>query len=990
MVRDRVGNSLKRAKPLNFPSGSMRVRESIGGDDRNDFYSFNLSNRSSVSVFLNRLQADANLQLLNSRGQVIKTSARKGKSGESVQMVLKAGAYYLRVYPRALQDKTNYSLNLSVSAIPTPGTTDLKSTFFDTQEPLAPGNSFITSFQIQNSGNTDSTGFRVEFYLSTDSTINTNDRLLGSHNIASIAANSNTNIISKTLSLPSSSDAFWSGSKVYHVGVVVDSSNAVLESNESNNVSTGNGSDFDDVLINIPTPIVEIISEPGNTLGTAQILGAVNFSVTQQVSGSDRNDFYRFTTDQSGIFTANLSELSGDADVRLIKDINGNGSIDSAQSFDDTTGILNQGEILAWQWERGTGSESLRQFLDAGTYYVQVMSYDNQTSNYSLSTGFTPAVSDDRKFSIRVNTGNTFNSTAKNTINKAIRFWENIISHSSSNGSHTLTIDVQDDGSLSGYRGNGGGTAFDANGLTTSGNVRLSSLAVSALNINPNQSLDLLIHEFGHVLQLVGSGIFVNQSTGTYNGSTYAGWAYGELLGTYTQTAVPMSSDFGAPPGSSYNHWSEEVFGNETMSNVLKGASGAVSQLSIAALRDVGWNVNYGGAQPYTLPKPGGMGNTTNPLIHDFGTFDAGKREFHVYYQAVNSENTDHFYRVNFNRVGTLNLKLSNLTDNANMRVIHDGNNNGLIDSGEVIETATNLGSTLESINLSNLAAGTYFINVYPDSLSVSTDYKLDLEIASSNPLIGNNLTSTISDFGNTSSGNSNSYWYGSSVDNANFDDLFRFSYSGIGDVTLSLSNLTDNADIRLIYDANSNGLIDVGEVVETSTGTGTTTELINRSNLNPGNYFVHVYRNNLTVNTSYRLDLTLAASEPPITNTLAPVTFSFDSMSPGNFYNFWYGFSVGNTNIDDLFRLNLNGTSTLNLSLSNLTDNADIRLIYDANNNGLIDAGEVIATSANTGTTIEGISRSGLLAGTYYAHIYRYGSVAYTSYKLDLSASVS
>lgn len=989
MFIDRVGNTLRRAKLLNLPSGSIGIRESIGGADRNDFYSFKISNRSSARFLLTKLKADANLQLLNSSGQAVQTSARKGKRNESIETPLAAGTYYLRVYPRTLKNKTNYSLSLSVSAIRLPSTIDLKSTFFETQDPLTAGNNFTTSFQLQNSGNTDSSAFRVEFYLSTDSTVTSSDRLLGFQDIDTVSANSITNIISKTLGLPGSNDAFWGGSKTYYIGAVIDSSNAVLESNESNNANTGSGYDSDVILINILVPIIQPSSEPGNTLETAQIQGSANFSIAQEVNTNNRNDFYRFTTSQSGIFTANLSELTSDADVRLIRDINNNGTVDSAQLFNDATGVLTQGEVLAWQWERGIGSESIRRFLDAGTYYIQVMGYNNQTASYNLSTGFTPANSDDRKFSIQVNPGSSFNSTARSSINKAVKFWENIISHSSLSSVHTLTVDVQEDSSLSGYRGEGGGTAY-LNGLTTAGSVRLSSLAVSALNTNPNQSLDLLIHEFGHVLRLVGGGGFTNQFTGTYNSNTYAGWAYGELLGSYAQTAVPMSPDSGQPSNSSYNHWNEEVFGNETMTNVSMNTTGAISQLSIAALRDAGWNVNYGGAQPYALPKPGGVGNTTNPLIHDFGTFSPGTQEPHVYYRAVNSENTDHFYRVSFSGVGTLNLKLSNLVDNANMRVAYDSNNNGIIDAGEVIAAATNLGSTTESINLSNLAAGIYFVNVYPSSLNVSTDYTLDLEIASSNSPIVNNLAPVTYNFGNTASGSNNNYWYGLSVGNANFDDLFRFSYSGVGDVNLSLSNLTDNADLRLIYDANNNGLIDPGEVMASSASGGTTTELINRSNLAPGNYFVHVYRNNSTVNTPYRLDLTLAASEPPITNTLAPVTFSFGSMNPGNFYNYWYGLSVGNTNIDDLFSFDLNGTSALNLSLSNLSDNADLRLIYDANNNGLIDASEVVATSSSTSTATEVMSLSGLPSGKYYAQVYRYGSVTYTPCRLDLSTSVS
>ncbi|OUL26051.1 hypothetical protein BV372_27395 [Nostoc sp. T09] len=74
----------------------------------------------------------------------------------------------------------------------------------------------------------------------------------------------------------------------------------------------------------------------------------------------------------------------------------------------------------------------------------------------------------------------------------------------------------------------------------------------------------------------------------------------------------------------------------------------------------------------------------------------------------------------------------------------------------------------------------------------------------------------------------------------------------------MSLINLTANANIRLIYDANNNGVFNTGEEMSRSSNSETSTETINRSGLASGNY-VNVYRYVSSINTPYRLNLVSA-----------------------------------------------------------------------------------------------------------------------------------
>ncbi|MBD2165062.1 pre-peptidase C-terminal domain-containing protein [Calothrix membranacea FACHB-236] len=484
------------------------------------------------------------------------------------------------------------------------------------------------------------------------------------------------------------------------------------------------------------------LTDPGNSLSNAEVENSATFSRSEQVSATDLNDFYCFTVNQSGVFTANLTGLTGDADVRLIKDINGNGVIDTAQLYNSTTGVLDPGEILAWQWERGTTSESIRRFLDAGNYYLQVMSYNNQTADYNLTTNFTAAASDNLSFAISPSFGSNINATAQATIQNAINFWKNAIPYTSFNTAQNFALTVIEDPSITGStlaQGDYLTTAIDAKGhiIPISGQLTLSSSYLNTLNTVANYTPDIIIHEIGHALGLVGllNSSAVDPVTGTYQANTYAGWAYGELKGTFSQTAIPLTTGIGV--GSDYIHWKEEVFGSETMTHTTRGATSALSQLSLAALQDIGWNINYGAAQPYTLPLGGTQTSLANVTYnYNKGNVVAAGTSFTggYYSYVVNSEFTDRLHRIQLGGTGTISVTLSNLTANADMRLIYDANNNGLIDAGEVIATAANTGTTSESLDLSNLAAGNYYIDVfasnYLDSLGnqllVNTGYKLN------------------------------------------------------------------------------------------------------------------------------------------------------------------------------------------------------------------------------------------------------------------------
>lgn len=350
------------------------------------------------------------------------------------------------------------------------------------------------------------------------------------------------------------------------------------------------------------------------TLPTAEAQ-APSFSKRDRVDSNNSTDFYTFNVGQSGIFTASLTGLTGDADVRLIQDINSNGSIDA-------------GEILAWQWERGARDESIRRFLGAGTYFVQVFGYNNQAADYTLSTSFTAAASDDQQFRFELSFADSLaglSSAARDAIAQAARFWESVItSRSGITRSNTLSVAITgenltfSDGSPNTGTLAVAGPTFSidsANNLIISrASATLNARKFGEFNANPLYLRDVMIHELAHALgfgtawepvefalsngtRLTAGKRLIDRNTSTYLANTYAGAAYGDLLGTLTATAVPIEPRI-------FAHWDESRFDAELMTPFAEGigAPTPMSSLTLAALRDLGWHINMGAVQAYSLP----------------------------------------------------------------------------------------------------------------------------------------------------------------------------------------------------------------------------------------------------------------------------------------------------------------------------------------------------------------------------------------------------
>lgn len=133
---------------------------------------------------------------------------------------------------------------------------------------------------------------------------------------------------------------------------------------------------------------------------------------------------------------------------------------------------------------------------------------------------------------------------------------------------------------------------------------------------NNEQIKDIMVHELGHALGIgpfwtleylrssfKPLGLVKNLTTDNpiYVGR-YALAEYRKLV----PGAVGVPLESGGGGGTRAAHWSEAVFGNELMTGYLSPTM-PLSRITVGALQDLGYSVNYAKADPYKLPTFSGI-----------------------------------------------------------------------------------------------------------------------------------------------------------------------------------------------------------------------------------------------------------------------------------------------------------------------------------------------------------------------------------------------
>ncbi len=143
-----------------------------------------------------------------------------------------------------------------------------------------------------------------------------------------------------------------------------------------------------------------------------------------------------------------------------------------------------------------------------------------------------------------------------------------------------------------------------AGGLPITGVMSFDVADLETLERN-GSLVNVVIHEMGHVLGIgtLWQRMGLLQGAGTANPIFVGANAmreYGALLRVNRPMPVPVANTGG--PGTRDGHWRESIFGNELMTGFLDGGINPVSRVTVAALEDMGYQVNYAAADNYQLP----------------------------------------------------------------------------------------------------------------------------------------------------------------------------------------------------------------------------------------------------------------------------------------------------------------------------------------------------------------------------------------------------
>ncbi|NJR61973.1 MAG: hypothetical protein HC769_25975 [Cyanobacteria bacterium CRU_2_1] len=103
--------SLSRRDTTGFPL--RRTARNVV--DRTDYYNFNVGAPGQLTVRLNRLRADANLQLFDGTGKSLAIAQKKGRRDETISLNVGAGDFFVKVSP-AGKARTPYVLSIAAPA----------------------------------------------------------------------------------------------------------------------------------------------------------------------------------------------------------------------------------------------------------------------------------------------------------------------------------------------------------------------------------------------------------------------------------------------------------------------------------------------------------------------------------------------------------------------------------------------------------------------------------------------------------------------------------------------------------------------------------------------------------------------------------------------------------------------------------------------------------------------------------------------------------
>ncbi|MGC9525406.1 MAG: PPC domain-containing protein [Limnospira sp.] len=351
-ILDPLGESIEVSDEIGFTQGD--------GRDENDYFSFSLEENSDVSLKLDQLRRDANVEILDGDGEtVLWQSMERGRQEETINAILNQGDYVVRVSPRG-SARTQYRLDLSADEVlppeELPGTEvgDLTAT----EEPFVMVED-IGFGRGKRRNQKDYYSFEVSqdasFYANLDQLERDADLFLYEYDpskgksgkLGSLMARSRTK-----------------GNKPETLSEFLEEGDYAIQVRPKGAAKTNYRLELD----------AQIDVDDAPTLETAKDLGELEPDPVNEkesvgtLTGDrfrDQADWYKFTLSAEKNVDLTLDELRVNAA--------------DAEIYDG------DGEMLHRSKREGRRSEAINETFDAGTYYVKVVAKGSGNTDYRLS-----------------------------------------------------------------------------------------------------------------------------------------------------------------------------------------------------------------------------------------------------------------------------------------------------------------------------------------------------------------------------------------------------------------------------------------------------------------------------------------------------------------------------------------------------------------------------------------------------------------------------
>ncbi|HEY9615932.1 MAG TPA: pre-peptidase C-terminal domain-containing protein [Microcoleaceae cyanobacterium] len=569
----------------------------------------------------------------------------------------------------------------------------------------------------------------------------------------------------------------------------------------------------------------------------------------------DSDDYYRVQVSRSSNLVLTLTGLSGNADLQFL----------------DSSGNPATGQLGTSTNPGGLAESIITDVLSAGTYYIRVSTTDtSSTINYTLGVN-----------SIAISRSDLVWRSASSGGNGIWRMNNNQIAGVDSAGPNladpSWTIvdvadfnsDGQDDyiwrNTTYGYTG---AWLMDANGAVRS-TVALPQVdpsweLVKVIDFNNDGNLDLLWRQASQGatgIWLMNGGaisttIGLPQMTAPWrletaadlnrDGSVDLVWRNTSNggNGVWFMNGVAYASA-GSLTAETDINWKIEDTGdfngdgnldllwrNSTTGNNRVWYMNGTTSLSTAAVPAVNSSWSIGGV----IKSPGyvDLAGNTLPSAFDIGFVDNGTANNAAEYSdriGTISDQND-YYKFSLQNSSTIAISLAGLQANADLWLIRDNNNNGVIDDtapSDIIVRSETSGAANEFISGQILSAGTYFIRVRSaePSASTVTPYSLAIAATQAPPI---DLTATTISLSRTSTDLTQSTQRTISITySVQYTDPSPPQAGRTFNVGLYLSRdaVINTADLRL--DLNGDGVLDDNDFVTfTNVQPGTFTRTIN------------------------------------------------------------------------------------------------------------------------------------------------------------------